>query len=125
MASQELKLMAQILGMCLKGTSDKEKFEFFNFGREVREKLVPHLNVVLPDTEVHQNVETIVALFGAWKEEVAEISNQKKLEVNIAARTPPAGGMTFAQDGRKAWYNKMKEANEPDWNNEEQIGLTH
>ena len=53
MASQKLKLMAQILGMCLKGTTDKEKFEFFNFGREVWEKLVPHLNLVLPDTEVH------------------------------------------------------------------------
>ena len=118
MASQELKLMAQILGMCLKGTRDKEKFEFFNFGRDVWEKLVPHLNVVLPDIEVHQDVETVVALFDAWKGEIAEISNEKKMEVNIAARTSP-GGLTFAQDGRKAWYNKMKAGNEPDWNNEE------
>ena len=54
MASQELKLMAQILGMCLKGTRDKEKFEFFNFGGETWEKLVPHLNVILPDAEIQK-----------------------------------------------------------------------
>ena len=80
MASQELKLMAQILGMCLKGTRDKEKFEFFNFGRDVWEKLVPHLNVVLPDIEVHQDVETVVALFDAWKEEVAETELELAVE---------------------------------------------
>ena len=76
MASQRLKLMAQILGMCLKGTTDKEKMEFFNFAKETWDKLVPHLRVVLPNVEVHQNVQTITALFGAWKEEVVEITNQ-------------------------------------------------
>ena len=119
MASQRLKLMAQILGMCLKGTTDKEKMEFFNFAKETWDKLVPHLRVVLPNVEIHQNVQTITGLLNAWKEEVVEITNQKRLDVNTIAREPPAGGMTFAQDGRKAWYNKMKEANEPIWNNDE------
>ena len=72
MATQEAKMMAQILGMCLKGTKDKEKFEFFNFEAEIWEKLVPHLNMILPGTEIHQNAPTLVALLNAWKAEVAK-----------------------------------------------------
>ena len=107
MASRQGKAIAQFLGMCLKGTKDKEKFEFFNFETDIWDKLVPYLNVILPGTEIHQDAPTVVAFFNAWKTEIAQISNQKRNELNLAARTPPAG-VTFSQDGRKAWYNKMK-----------------
>ena len=82
------------------------------------EKLVPPLQELFPGTEVHQDVATIKILFNGWKTHVAEINDGTRLEIDQAARVAPPG-LGFNQEGRKAWYNKMKDENDEEWNNAE------
>ena len=102
MANQQTKLISQLLGMCLKGTKGKEKFEFFDMNSDTWDKLVPPLQELFPGTEIHQDVITVKKLFNGWITHVAEINDGARLEIDQAARVAPPG-LGFNQEGRKAW----------------------
>ena len=118
MANQEIKSLAQILGTWLKESRGKEKIEFFDMEAETWEKLVPPLQVLFPDAEINQDVETIKIVFNDWTTRVAACNNATILEVDQAARTAP-NDLNFNQAARKLWYNKMKEQNDEEWTNDE------
>ena len=118
MANQEIKSLAQILGTWLKESRGKEKIEFFDMEAETWEKLVPPLQVLFPDAEINQDVETIQMVFNDWTTRVAACNNATILEVDQAARTAP-NGLNFNPAARKLWYNKMKGQNDEEWTNAE------
>ena len=82
------------------------------------EKLVPPLEQLFHGTEVNPDVATIQRLFNGWKTHVAETNDATRAKIDHAARVAPQG-LGFNQEGRKVWYNKMKEQNDEEWTNAE------
>ena len=75
----------------------------------------PILESVLPQVNIYQDCNTLGHLLKAWTDLINEADDEKKKELNVAALTA-LQDLLFDDEGRKAWFEKVKTPAETDWN---------
>ena len=115
MSRENKKKMTKMLIHCLVFEGTTPRFKWFDTEPEKWEAMHPILESVLPQVNIFQDCNTLGHLLKAWTDLINEADDEKKKELNVAALTA-LQDLLFADEGRKAWFEKVKTPAEIDWN---------
>ena len=107
--------VAKLLIKCLAVEGTTPRFRWLEYGELQWDAVEQVLREVLPQgTEIHQDPVTLEHLFDVWATITDEGDADERVALNEAALTA-LQDLQFEENGREAWYNRVKLPAEADW----------